>query len=262
MCMKKATHMRRAPLLFALSVGAALLALAPMRALADEGHDLDAPLTAPADTAPIDTADAAPAMCTYNMSAWHTKRKTTVNKERIEKPYADVTGDERSPEDPRCTVCEQDQATIDPAALGIAGLSSFKVCRHYAPQIEAALKAIAASSFELVEVTGYRPGRTRGKVVADVRTELSNHSYGAAIDINAKHNGLYTRCDIPKITPEAIKGCKLSVGGAWDPKAHPNRSIAKGDAVYRAFTEAVGWKWGGEISGSTRDIMHFSPTGY
>lgn len=202
-------------------------------------------------------------MCTYNMSAWNTKTKTTTEKTRIEKPYAEITGDEISPENPKCTLCEQDQVSVSPSKLGIKGVDGFKVCREYAPQIEEALKEIAASpAFKFVEITGYRPGRTRGKVVDGLRTELSNHSYGTAIDINADYNGLYNKCDIPEVTLEAIAGCTLGVGGEWNPKTHPKQSVVKGGPVYDAFTKTVGWKWGGEISGGTRDLMHFSITGY
>ena len=95
-----------------------------------------------------------------------------------------------------------------------------------------------------------------------MRQELSNHSYGTAIDINADDNGLYRDCNLRELTVSGIAGCTLGVGGHWNPDSRPRTSITRDSVVYRAFTSTVGWQWGGEISGSTRDIMHFSLTGY
>jgi hypothetical protein len=76
----------------------------------------------------------------------------------------------------------------------------------------------------------------------------SNHAYGLAIDINPVEN--------PYI------GC----GRVRDPTSarYVDRSrLRKGmvtPAVVRAF-EAVGWGWGGDWSGETKDYMHFSWNG-
>ena len=76
----------------------------------------------------------------------------------------------------------------------------------------------------------------------------SNHAYGLAIDLNPVEN--------PYV------GCGMS----RDPRArrYMDRSrLRKGmvtPAVVRAF-RSIGWGWGGEWSGETKDYMHFSHNG-
>jgi hypothetical protein len=76
----------------------------------------------------------------------------------------------------------------------------------------------------------------------------SNHAYGLAIDINPIEN--------PYI------GC----GRVHDPRMrrYVDRSrLRRGmvtPAVVRAF-RSIGWGWGGDWSGDTKDYMHFSATG-
>jgi len=77
----------------------------------------------------------------------------------------------------------------------------------------------------------------------------SNHAYGHAIDLNPVEN--------PYV------GC----GQTRDPKSvsYMDRSrIRKGmvtPAVVRAF-RSIGWGWGGDWSGATKDYMHFSTNGH
>jgi hypothetical protein len=205
---------------------------------------------------------AIPTRCSYAMYNWSVTKKRGVNRRTEDHDYATVEGDERDPNDEVCTLCEQDQVEIDPADLGL-DVKPFKVCWAYADKVRAALATIADSGeFEIVSITGYRPGRTRGRVAQGMRMELSNHSYGTAIDINAKYNGLYRRCSVEATDETSIEGCTLGVGGAWNPTAMPRVSIAPGGVVVTTFTEDVGWKWGGSIEGRTKDFMHFSLTGY
>jgi D-alanyl-D-alanine carboxypeptidase len=76
----------------------------------------------------------------------------------------------------------------------------------------------------------------------------SNHAYGLAVDLNPVEN--------PYV------GCGMS----RDPQArrYMDRSrLRKGmvtPAVVRAF-RSIGWGWGGEWSGDTKDYMHFSYNG-
>jgi hypothetical protein len=76
----------------------------------------------------------------------------------------------------------------------------------------------------------------------------SNHAYGLAIDVNPVEN--------PYV------GCGMS----RDPRArrYMDRSrLRKGmvtPAVVRAF-RSIGWGWGGDWSGDTKDYMHFSHNG-
>jgi hypothetical protein len=77
----------------------------------------------------------------------------------------------------------------------------------------------------------------------------SNHAYGHAVDLNPVEN--------PYV------GC----GQTRDPKSvsYMDRSrVRKGmvtPAVVRAF-RSVGWGWGGDWSGRTKDYMHFSTNGH
>lgn len=199
--------------------------------------------------------------CHYNVSSWSVARRTTVDHHAIRKNYADVTADERDPAEPRCSICEEDQRQIVPAGLGWPNVGAFRVCAVYQKQIEDALSAIAKSKeFKILTLTGYRPGRTRGPVVDGLRSQLSNHSFGTAIDINAGHNGLYGKCDIHEISMESLRKCKLNVGGTWDPSKRKATSIVPNGVVYKAMSSF--FKWGGEIHGNIRDLMHFSITGY
>jgi D-alanyl-D-alanine carboxypeptidase len=76
----------------------------------------------------------------------------------------------------------------------------------------------------------------------------SNHAYGLAVDLNPVEN--------PYIGCERVR----------DPRSRPytDRSrLRKGmvtPAVVRAF-RSIGWGWGGEWSGDTKDYMHFSYNG-
>lgn len=76
----------------------------------------------------------------------------------------------------------------------------------------------------------------------------SNHAYGLAVDINPVEN--------PYV------GC----GAVHDARSrrYVDRSrLRKGmvtPAVVRAF-RSIGWGWGGDWSGDTKDYMHFSATG-
>lgn len=76
----------------------------------------------------------------------------------------------------------------------------------------------------------------------------SNHAYGLAIDINPVENP-YVGCDRVR-----------------DPRTRPyldrsrQRKGMVTPAVVRAF-RSIGWGWGGEWSGETKDYMHFSHNG-
>jgi hypothetical protein len=76
----------------------------------------------------------------------------------------------------------------------------------------------------------------------------SNHAYGLAIDLNPVENP-YVGCDRVR-----------------DPRSRPyvdRTRLRKGmvtPAVVRAF-RSIGWGWGGDWSGQTKDYMHFSTNG-
>ncbi|MEZ4472924.1 MAG: M15 family metallopeptidase [bacterium] len=207
------------------------------------------------EAAPTPVEDAA-APCTYKTYAWDVQKKRGVNNETIRKTRGELADDERDPAVPACTVCSEDQVDVQ-----IAGLPAVTVCKLYADRVRTALEAAKADGFEIKTLIGYRVGRTRGAIKGTLRTEFSNHSYGTAIDINAEQNGLYGSCGL-KQTPTRtadLKGCKLRVGGAWDPEKRPKVTVREGGPAWRAFTAF--WKWGGARTDQTRDFMHFSPTG-
>lgn len=201
-------------------------------------------------------------VCTYDMYNWSVDEGRSVNHRHVETTVGELADDEIDPNDPRCTVCSEDQVRINPADHGWPSVDSFEVCVHYEAAVIEALEAIAETGdFEIREVTGYRSGRTRGRVENGMRMEMSNHAYGTAIDINARYNGLYGSC-YGEVTPDSIDDCSLRVGGEWDPDSRPDLTITRDSSVYELFTGLVGWRWGGEIDGSTKDMMHFSLDGY
>jgi hypothetical protein len=77
----------------------------------------------------------------------------------------------------------------------------------------------------------------------------SEHAYGRAVDLNPVEN--------PYV------GCGMS----RDPASKPylDRSRLRGGMVTPAVVAAfrsIGWGWGGDWSGSTKDYMHFSASGH
>lgn len=196
------------------------------------------------------------AQCTYRTYNWSTVKKKAVNHKTVKKTRGELTAEERDPEDPRCTVCREDQTTLE-----LEGVPKITVCRHYADKVKTALEETKAAGFKIRTLIGYRVGRTRGRIADGMRQQFSNHSYGTAIDINARENGLYGKCKLKEAPKTAadIKRCKLRVGGAWDPTRRPKSSVREGGPAHAAFSRF--WKWGGARTDKVKDFMHFSPTG-
>jgi hypothetical protein len=77
----------------------------------------------------------------------------------------------------------------------------------------------------------------------------SEHAFGEAVDLNPVEN--------PYV------GC----GGVHNPASRPYLNRARHrrgmvtNAVVRAF-RSIGWGWGGNFAGSTKDYTHFSATGH
>jgi hypothetical protein len=77
----------------------------------------------------------------------------------------------------------------------------------------------------------------------------SEHAYGEAVDLNPIEN--------PYV------GCGRTRPGASRPyldRSRRRRGMVT-PAVVRAF-RSIGWGWGGDWSGSTKDYMHFSASGH
>jgi hypothetical protein len=76
----------------------------------------------------------------------------------------------------------------------------------------------------------------------------SNHAYGYAIDINPVENP-YVGCGQTR-DPTSVR---------YMDRSRPRKGMVT-PAVVRAF-RSIGWGWGGDWSGDTKDYMHFSTTG-
>lgn len=206
----------------------------------------------------LGVAHAAPEdVCTYKTYAWHKIKKKAVDHRLVKTTRGELSKAEIDPFDADCTVCREDQQDI-----AIEGLPKLTVCKKYAPQVEAALRAIQTEgSFKIRTLKGYRVGKTRGAIINDRRSVYSNHSYGTAIDINARENGLHRKCKLDAVPQKAadIARCKVGVGGPWHPKKRPKTTIVEGGVVHTEFTKF--WKWGGALPGQIKDFMHFSVTG-
>lgn len=189
-----------------------------------------------------------PKTCSYDVYNWNIYKKRAVNFGRVERHYSDLKAGETDPVT-GCTVCEEDQELVK-----VDGLKPFRVCRRISGSVSAALKKLLAAGEPLLEVQGYRPGRTKNPLGKNGdRLGFSNHAYGAAVDINRSMNGLYDKC--PSFGP----GCRLIQGGSWKPGA--KGALTPVSAIVRTMKEA-GFKWGGEIGGVQKDFMHFSVSGY
>jgi D-alanyl-D-alanine carboxypeptidase len=76
----------------------------------------------------------------------------------------------------------------------------------------------------------------------------SNHAYGLAIDINPVENP-YVGCGMTR-DPTSLRFVKRT----------PLRRGMVTPAVIEAFA-SIGWEWGGDWTGETKDYMHFSHNG-
>jgi hypothetical protein len=79
-------------------------------------------------------------------------------------------------------------------------------------------------------------------------TSWSNHAYGLAIDVNPVENP-YVGCGMTR-DPTSLRNVDRS----------PLRKGMVTPAVVRAF-RSIGWGWGGDWTGDTKDYMHFSVNG-
>ena len=186
--------------------------------------------------------------CTYSTYKWNTKFNKAVEHQSISKDYAELSKQEIHQET-GCTVCEEDQVDIT-----LQGFPQFKVCKKIASKVEFTLKALIQDKEPVFKIVAYRVGMTKGP--ADHlgnRTQFSLHSFGIAIDINDKQNGLYDNCQT------FSTACRLIKGGPWSPGQAG--SLTPQSKIVKAMKK-IGFKWGGEIPGRQKDFMHFSPTGY
>lgn len=189
-----------------------------------------------------------PADCSYEMQVWNVNMKSSAGVTKVRHAYSELSPKEIDPATD-CTVCSEDQTIVD-----FPPLQPFSVCHRLASRVRSVVRDLLRSGVPLNTVIGYRVIKSRGALDAQGnRTEFSNHSYGAAIDINPEQNGLYDNC--VTFGPQ----CRLIRGGEWVPAAS-GALVGEGEVVL-AFKKA-GFRWGGEIAGKQKDFMHFSLTGY
>jgi hypothetical protein len=189
-----------------------------------------------------------PRECHYSYTIWNARARRSMGRRAVSKPYAELSPEERGPLG--CTPCEEDQVEVR-----LSGGLTFRACRAVAARVRAALEASLADGQRLVSVVGYRPQVSKGATdERGNRTQLSNHSFGVAFDLNEGANGLYNAC--PRWSP----GCALAKGGPYRPGADV-LSLTEESPAVRRMKEA-GFDWGGLLPGRQKDFMHFSPNGY
>jgi hypothetical protein len=81
-------------------------------------------------------------------------------------------------------------------------------------------------------------------------TGWSEHAYGRAIDLNPRENPYVRGTTV--LPPQSA--------ALLDRTRTDRGLIHAGDAAVRAFGK-VGWIWGGQWPGATKDYQHFSPSG-
>ncbi len=185
---------------------------------------------------------------TYQTFNWNVRAQRAVNRMTVSHPYAALSKEEIDPAT-GCTVCMEDQQLLQ-----IGTIKPFYVCRRIADKVRGRLERLLAAGEPVLEVTAYRPGKTRNPLDQyGNRTGFSNHAYGSAVDINRSWNGLYEDC------PRVGRGCRLAQGGAWIPG---NIGTLTQDSPIVLGMKESGFKWGGDIAGDQKDFMHFSISGY
>ena len=187
-----------------------------------------------------------PAQCRYTYSIWNVKAKASKAHRIVAKPYAQLTAKEKGPLG--CTPCEEDQVPVQ-----LSNGLRLRACRLVSDQIHGALEAALARGQKIVSVVGYRAQMSKGAADKNGdRTELSNHAFGVAVDVNEDSNGLYNECILwsPK--------CVLGKGGKYEPGSE--LSLTEKSPVVGEMKK-IGYDWGGKIAGRQKDFMHFSPSG-
>jgi hypothetical protein len=186
------------------------------------------------------------ARCEYDTYAWSTTERRAVDREHVDKAWSQISGDEISPLDRRCTICECDQVVVV-----LSNGVDFEMCWAWAVQVKNALDRALAQGAIIEEVKGYRPGRTGGPTDSEGRRTLyGSHAYGISLDINKDFNGMYSGSG------------RLKHGGEYDPQRYPRQTITHDNPIYREL-RGIGWGWAGDFVDELgyADYMHFSING-
>ena len=186
--------------------------------------------------------------CVYRVSVWNSKLRRVSKTRLVNKDYRNLSPKEKGAKG--CTPCERDQKSVR-----LSNGVEFRMCHVFADKVQNALNQSLKRGFSIDTVVGYRPSMSRGPLDGKGnRTQLSQHAFGVAIDVNSEANGLYNSCK--NFHP---KRCRLVKGGHYQPEKNP-KAILK-DSFLVGEMQRMGWKWGGERSDSLKDFMHFSPDG-
>jgi poly-gamma-glutamate synthesis protein (capsule biosynthesis protein) len=118
-------------------------------------------------------------------------------------------------------------------------LQRMKLVSEYDGDDETAMAANNMSGFNCRTVAG--------------TTRWSQHSFGAAIDLNPVQNPHVTEAGVSQTAGEQ---CSRS----GDRRAAVKASSPAGDSVVVKAFRDVGWEWGGDWS-SPKDYQHFSAAG-
>ncbi len=184
--------------------------------------------------------------CTYTASVWNTVERRSSRTLTVDKSRSELTDAEQGPMG--CTPCEQDQATVR-----VDAELELTLCKAALSVVMPALAEARRAGAVIRTLEGYRPSYSKGAPNAQgERTQLSNHAFGVAIDVNAEWNGLYDHC------LAWGPGCRLIKGGAWQPGS-PEGLHAEHPLV--VALERAGWAWSGRLEGLQKDFMHLSATG-
>lgn len=183
------------------------------------------------------------ASCSYEYSVYNVRARKSLKRIKVRKDKPDKR------DALGCSLCREEQVNVT-----LQNGVSFLICEKIAEHVSAILNDEIKKGFPIKEVVGYRSQMSRGKVDSEGnRTEFSNHSFGSAIDINPKANGLFDQC----VTWGSH--CRLRKGGPWLPHSNPY-SIKPNSSLVKKMKE-IGLKWGGELFGRQKDFMHFSLSG-
>ena len=186
-------------------------------------------------------------MCHYEYGIWNVAAGRVIERREVARPRSELGPEEIGSWG--CTPCVEDQTRIE-----LSNGVSFRICARVADRIQQGLERALKQGMPIETVVGYRPSMSRGPLdSAQNRTQFSNHAFGAAIDINEAHNGLYAGC------PVWSQGCTLIRGGPWQPGLAQSLTADHPVVLELALQ---GFLWGGQIAGNQKDMMHFSETGY
>jgi hypothetical protein len=202
------------------------------------GHRAPAPTSPSTTAAPSFVATVAEVTAAEVAASWHEGCPVPVDRLRaIDAPFWGFDGHVHQG---RLVVAADQVAAVESVlhALFDARYAIHRMAPvdRYGGSDDASVRADNTSAFNCRPATGGRG--------------WSEHAYGRAIDLNPLENPYVRGSTVLPAQSAALLDRSRTDQGI----IHP------GDAAVRAFA-AVGWIWGGQWAGATRDYQHFSPSG-